>query len=231
MNEPVIDVIDGQLQSWIAGIVPNTPVSFAAPSDMQPDGGVNAYLFALADLPPSRNGKRAPLQFRLRYLLTTWSDDPQAGHRLLGDLTLAAMEHSEWAVSFDAPDSAFWAALRVPPRPALVLEIPLRHERPEPPVKRVRAPLVMQTAPLMSLHGVLLGPEDIPLADARIEYAPLNQSTFTDRQGHFRLPIGPPGAGPQTLRILSKGRDFEVVLDAQELAEEPFIIRVDFFRE
>jgi hypothetical protein len=227
----VIDTIDGQLQAWVTGIAPNTPVSFATPADMPPDGGVNVYLFALADMPPSRNGKRAPLQFKLRYLVTTWSDDAQAAHRLLGELTLAAMEQPEWTVSFEALDSAFWTAMRVPPRPALVLDVPLRHERPEPPVKRVRAPLVMHAAPLTSLHGLLLGPDDIPLADARIEYPPLNESTFTDAQGHFRLPIGPPGAGPQALRVLTKGRDFEVALDVQELADDPLIIRVDFFRE
>jgi len=64
------------------------------------------------------------------------------------------------------------------------------------------------------VHGVVLGPGEVGIADARIEWVDLNLWTRTDSRGRFRFPSAPPLESAR-LRVLVKGKS--TVIAANEL--------------
>ena len=104
------------------------------------------YLLALAGAPPPRTRARTPLQFNLRYLVTTWSPQRQEEHRLLGKLLFAALEREDLEVDLTPLPGELWTALGIRPRPAFVLEVQARRDRPEPRAPRVRGPVITHAA-------------------------------------------------------------------------------------
>jgi len=100
-----------------------------------------------------------------------------------------------------------WTALTVPPRPSFVLRVPLRQERPQPQAKLVRQPLKIQSSPIVGFHGLLLGPEDMPLSDCRVEMPDLNLATHR-LQGRFSFP-SVPAAGTKQLLVKEKDNELQ----------------------
>src|SRR5262245_27566205 len=166
------------------------------PTAAQPGTGVGLYLLGMESRPPLRGTEGPPpLQVGLRYLVTTWSDNPEQAHRLLGQLVLAALADADLEVDLEPLPAAFWAAFQVPPQPAFVLLAVLRQERPAPAVKLVRQ-LRLDSSGLAQLAGTVVGPEDVPLAAASVELPALNLAAVTDWRGRFAVaavPRGPPG--------------------------------------
>jgi len=222
----MIDQIDEQLRAWIRETLDVPPPSLSPPDDAQKDRGVNLYLLELVDKPPTRGTRRTPLQIALRYLVTTWADEPEEAHRLLGELVFAAMEKPDLEVELEPIPATTWAALGVKPRPSFVLRVPLQLERPEAAVKLVREPLVVQDAPSTSLRGIVLGPGDAPLARALVELPVLRVSTHTDARGQFEFSNVPGKPFTRRLYVRAKGRELDVTL---EQTVEPIVIRFDSF--
>lgn len=226
----MIDQVDVFLEEWIASTLGDLPFSLAPPTGELDGKGVSCYLLELADFPPPRTTNRPPLQFYLRYLITTWAEDPQEAHRMLGELVFAAMENPELRVEFEPPPAATWSALGVTPRPSFILRIPLRRERPEPAVERVRVPLELRAAPIVTLHGVVLGPDDVPVMGAYVSIPLLNRSVRTDMQGRFRFPATPGGeGGVRHLHVRAKGRELDVPVEQGTLESGPIIVRFHSF--
>lgn len=223
----MIDQADQNLKLWVESIVGPHMVTLAPPKANAAGQGVSLYLIELASTPPPRTAKRPPLQFTLRYLVTTWAEEPETAHRLLGQLAFAALESAEFEVEPEPVPLAVWTALAVPPQASFVLRAPLRLARPEPAIKLVRAPLVVQTTPLTSFFGRLLGPNNIPIANARIEFPALNRVTHTDRSGSFYFTALPSEPRTKTLHIRVKAWELRVTTDQTTSELEPFIIRFD----
>jgi hypothetical protein len=72
------------------------------------------------------------------------------------------MEHPEFKMELDPLPAPFWSALDVVPRPACMLRVPLRRERREPKVGRVRRPAEVRYSPVTPLVGFVMGPGDLP---------------------------------------------------------------------
>ena len=106
-----------------------------------------------------------------------------------------------------------------------MLRLPLRKERPEPPVHRVRLPLVLRNAPMRPYAGRVVGPGDLPIPAARVESPDLGQIVETDLQGRFRFPGVPVGMPMRRLRVSAKGLVVDVDVDAGK--NEPLVIRMD----
>jgi hypothetical protein len=171
------------------------------------------YLLEVMQSPPPSTNRRPPLQLTLRYLVTAWSDKPEDAHQMLVQLIFAAMEKKDFQVGLESIPLSVWSAFGVAPQPSFLLSVPLQKERPEPDTKLVRQPLKVQASPMMSFHGVLLGPGDTPLSDCRIEVPTLDLATSTDRKGRFCFP-GMPATGTKKLLIKAKGR--ELAFDSAE---------------
>jgi hypothetical protein len=223
----MIDDVDARLTTWISGVLPNVAVLLDMPTKPPDSDSVSVHLLELEDAPPARGIERSPLQVGLRYLVTAWSDDPSVAHRLLGQLLFAAMDAPDVEVQVAAVGAEAWAALGVAPRPSFFLRVPLRQPRPQPVVKPVLKPLVVQGTGMGQLIGVVLGPGDMPIADAFLELISEQQFTRTDSKGWFSFPAVPIEPQHKELRIKAKGREFPVTAEGPTPDAQPLVIRLD----
>jgi hypothetical protein len=146
---------------------------------------------------------------------------------LLGDLAFAAMGTSEFTVDLDPPPPELWLALKLTPRPSFFLSLPVRQERPKAKVDYVRSALVVKAEPMTQLVGRLVGPGEQPVAGARVEIPSLQMFNYTDSNGQFRF-MGLPGASAKReLRVMAKGRQFDVTVDSPTDANKPVVIQFD----
>jgi len=201
---------DRRLKDWVGTVLEGVDVSLTSPEDQRTGRGVGLYLLELVQSPLPSTNKRPPLQLVLRYLITAWSDKPEDAHQMLVALMFAAMENKDFQVEMEALPTTVWTAFGVPPRPSFILRTLLRQERPQPQTKLVREPLRVESSPIVGLHGLLLGPGDIPLADCRIEIPALHISTSTDHRGKFYFPAVP-ASGAKQLVVKAKGFELPVV--------------------
>jgi hypothetical protein len=223
----VIEEADARLTDWVGVVAgPGVQVALTAPADEHGGAGVSLFLMDLASQQPMRGQERAPLQLALRYLVTAWAEDPLAEHRLLGALVAAAMQEEGFEVLLSPTTPATWIALGAAPRPAFVLQVPVRQARPEPVLPRVRGPLVVRGVALAPLAGVVLGPGDVPVASARVEVPSADAVTETDPQGRFRFPALPVEPRQKLVRIRARGRQIDVEI-AQPEESSAVVIRFD----
>ena len=223
----MIEGADTWLADW-AGTVAGTGVEVAltAPTDARSGAGVSLFLMDMASLPPMRGQRRAPLQLALRYLVTVWAGDPSAEHRLLGRLVAAAMQEERFEVLLAPTPPETWLALGAAPRPAFVLQVPVRQPRPEPVTPRVRGPLVVQGVALAPLSGIVLGPGDVPVANARVEVPSADASAETGPDGRFRFANLPVEPRQKLVRVRARGRQLDVEI-AQPEGNSPVVIHFD----
>lgn len=219
----MIDEIDRHLSDWIGTVLKEVEVSFAPPAREHEGSSVGLYLLDLAHIPVPRGKRRPPLQIRLRYLVTAQADDPQEAHRMLGELLIAALQESEFEVEQEPSPLAMWEALNVEPRPSFVLRVPFTHQQPEKLAPPVRHPLVLRSSELRSLTGQVVGPENIPIADARVEVPALQLYTNTDSKGRFYFAAVPAEPYPKLLLVHAKGQEFSI--DTKQAAE-PLVIHL-----
>ncbi|HEX2906975.1 MAG TPA: Pvc16 family protein [Phototrophicaceae bacterium] len=225
----MIDQVDDFLRAWIKSIVGEINITddLFSPDNTTPT--VSLYLLQvvprLPEQPPGR--QRAPLKLTLRYLITTHAPDTAQAHRLLGELAFAAMDTSDLEIDLNPLSLSDWAALQCRPQPCVVLNVLLTQERPEVPAKSVLRPKVRQPPPV-SLHGVVLGPGDVPLAGATIEIPNLQYLTRTNNQGQFTIPAMPnPKPGPQQIIVRARGHETRLRLDNVTADAAPIVIRLN----
>ena len=199
---------DGRLKDWIGSVIQGAALSLEPPDAKKTGRGVGLYLLELIQAPPPSTTKRPPLQLALRYLITAWSDTPEDAHQMLVAMMLAAMESSEFQVELEPVPMTTWTAFGMPPQPSFVLRVPLRQERQQPQTKLVRE-LKIQSSPIVSFHGLLLGPGDVPLSNCQVELSALNLSTSTDYKGRFYFP-SVPAAGSKQFLVKAKGFELPV---------------------
>lgn len=222
----MIDQTDAQLRDWLASILTGSTVSFAPPADAQTGRGVNLYLLDLLPKPPGGANRRLPLQLTLRYLVSTWAEEPVEAHNMLGILVLAAMENPEVEVELDPVPIAAWQALGVKPRPCFALRVPLHLDRPEPAAKLVRKPMVIKTTLLTSLQGIVLTPDNVPLAGARVGLSRFGLAGRTDSDGRFAFPAVPVEPRTKQLTVVAKGREMQ--FDVEQPSSEQGLVVVHF---
>jgi hypothetical protein len=116
------------------------------------------------------------------------------------------MEQAEFEVELNPVPTAVWAAFKVPPQPGFLLRALLRVTPPEPDIPVVREPISVSGSPMTQLNGVVLGPGDVPLAQARVELPSLQLSTQTDHKGRFRFTAVPTEPAAKQLRLKAKGK-------------------------
>jgi hypothetical protein len=215
------------LRDWVRTVDPSAQFTLDPPGGERSGHGVSVYLLEVAPRPPARGAIRPPLQLWLRYLVTTWADDPADAHRLLLDLAFAAMEQPDIEVLAEPLPAATWTALGAVARPAFVLRASLRRERAEEPAKPVLLPLRIESAPRIVVSGVVLDPRDGALAGATVGVVGLDHTTRTDRRGRFRLE-GIPGAPVDTrLRVRAKGVEITVPVPKKPGLASSMVIHLD----
>ncbi len=222
----MIEHIDRSLKDWANSVVKSADVSFAAPNDTQSGKGIGLYLLDLVYKPSASATLPLPHQVSLHYLVTTWAESPEAAHCLLGQLIFAAIENPEFEIQMDSIPVSLWVALHIIPRPAFVLRMPLKRDRPHPTSPTVRVAPEVQISPSMPLLGQVVGPGNSPIVGARVELPVLNRSTVTDTNGQFRFAVVPAQTPIRHLHVTAKGHRFAVSLDLDTAPDEPLIIHL-----
>src|SRR5271157_5446383 len=97
----MIDEVDRRLKDWVKSILEGVEVYLTAPNNAPVQRGIGLYLMEVAVMPPASTSKLPPLQVALRFLVTSWSEDPEDAHRLLGELVFAAMDNPEFEVELE----------------------------------------------------------------------------------------------------------------------------------
>lgn len=227
----MIKEIDERLVAWAEGVIgQGNQVSLAPPGEGD-NLSVNLYLLELVDDPMRHSGANLPNQPVLRYLVTTQAADPKDAHNLLAALLYAAMESTDYEIDLDPVPTQLWSAFDIPPRPAFILKAPLPHEWKGRPAQLVRQPEpeLAGGAPVVPLYGLVLGPNDIPLMNARVELPNLFRSATTDSKGRFTLAGVPAAPKEKTLLIKARKREKTEVVQATGTPAEPVIIHFDLF--
>lgn len=225
----MIEEIDEQLQKWAQALLKDASVTLSAPSTDRKGRGASLYLYKLAPAPPSRGVKQPPLQVFARYLITTWGETEEQAHQLLEALLFGAMEEAAYEVELSPLLPEAWALFGLIPQPSFALGALVKRERLQPEPQRVRRPMDVIASPMMTVSGVVLGPEDIPLPYAHVELPALQISLRTDANGRFHIPHVPAKPSTTRLRVQAKGQEQEVVVQPGTSDEEPMIIRFASF--
>lgn len=223
----VIDDVDQRLKDWVGTVLAGAVVSLSPPVDQGAEPLVGLYLLDLHPSPPARGPRRRPLQILLRYLVTTSAQQPEEAHSMLWALVFAAMEEPGFEVDLEPVSASLWTAFGALPRPAFMLRLPLRFARPQQDVKFIQAPIEMQHSPMTGMGGVLMGPDDMPVANARVELIAHHLATQTDTRGRFWFAAVPAKPTVKRIRIQARGRDFAVEAEHQAGDQEPLIIHIN----
>jgi len=230
LTHGMVDRASADLASWVSTLFEGADVSLAPPGRNNSGKGISLYLMELADRPPPRGMNRSPLQIELRYLVTTWADDPKEAHRLLGELVFAAMDRDELKVDLKPLSAPTWEALGVSPQPSFILCLPLYRVRPETLAPLVRKPLVVEAAPVGSLFGQVvgvLGADRAPLGQATVELPALQLHADTDSKGRFSFSTVPSGKAQLQLVVKARGRERTVTVDRPTSSTDPFLVEID----
>jgi hypothetical protein len=224
----MIEDVDQRLIEWLGSVLAeDIEVSLLPPKDSGDKKIVGLYLKDILPSAPTRGSRRPPLQVLLRYLVTSQAQNPAEAHHILGRLLFAAMEHPEYEVELEPLPAEIWTAFGTVPLPSFMLCLPLRLERPDKGVSLIRSPIEVQQSPMVSREGAVLGPGEIPLANARVELSTHNLVARTDSKGLFFFPAVPAQPAVKKVRILARGRELFKEVDFTKTKQEPLIIHFD----
>jgi hypothetical protein len=222
----MIDDVDRQLKDWAMTVVGDVEVSLHPPGKPIQGRTVGLYLMDLSRVQTPRGQDPPPHQVLLRYLVTTSSENCEEAHHMLDELMFAALANTSFEVESEPIPVSLWSALDVVPRPAFIVRVPLRRERPKRIVPMVRQPVVVETSAIMSLQGVVVGPGDVPLMGARVEMPELHVSATTDHNGRFRFGGVPVAPTKKKLRVRAKGRELTIEADTEGERSQNLMIQV-----
>jgi len=179
-----------------------------APSEGRQGHGASVYLLDLSPQLASRGAVRPPLQLWLRYLVTTWAEDPAAANRLLVDLAYAALEQMDLEIEPQPLPAETWTALKTVAKPSFVMRVMVRRARAQP------------------VAGIVRGPGGIALAGASVALPSVGRETTTDGRGRFVF-AGVPGPPLSTsLVIRAKGTETIVKLPKDPARARALVIEI-----
>jgi len=152
-----ISEVDAALRSWALAAVPDANFSLSIPSEEAPAAAlVSAWLYKAHAKPQAKPVRgNSELRLTLHYLLTVWCGEEVRAHAALHSLFLAALTAPALSEGLqlthvpEPPMDAFWLALKVPPRPCLLLTADLVLPRPPAP----SAPLVREVLSRVAPSG------------------------------------------------------------------------------
>lgn len=208
-------LVHEQISRFVTEQLPGASVVFARPDGAAPatPRGVGLYLFALHERTRSGVREQAPLALEARFLVTAWAEKEEAAHEMLATLAFAAAEADGLTLRADPPEMAFWLAMGLPPRPALVFGAPIHRFRAVAPEAIVTHEPDVRFVTRAAVSGVLVTPKGQPIAGAEVALEPLDRRTRTDAKGRFEFAGVPLGLPTLTMVFAARGRRHVVALN------------------
>jgi hypothetical protein len=185
--------------------------------------GINLHLLSIAPhaQATTRMERRTESQIVLRYLATSWAEQSDAAEALLCMLAFHLLGRgahgpdgrSEIVVESTPPPLEVLTGLGLPTRPALMLGLPLVHVEDMKPARRVAHPPIIRAEISETLWGTLVGPDELPIAAAQVEFPAFGRVTETDPAGQFRFAGVPADRAGQAIRVRARGveRSFQLL--------------------
>lgn len=223
----MFDAADEEVGRWVREILPDAELRLTPPPPAQQGDSplVYLYLTELRTASAVRQDRRPPLTVGLCYLVAVGSQDPLQAHRWLGQLLFAAMENKRFEVDLQNLTHDTWRAFGLVPQPAFLLRFPFSLDRPHE-FQRVTQQPTVRPVPAVPFTGILLGPDEVPIAGARVTLAELGLTSTTDNDGRFRFAAVAPNSQPKRLRIQARGLEMETLaVPIPDRVSAPAIIR------
>ena len=218
----MIDDVDRQLKEWVTSNLAGTDVLLGMPPAMVDRPTVYLHLLEMENAVPSRRDGPRPMELTLHYLVMTSAKTPEEAHRLLGELFFAALGDTKFDVDLKPIPVEAWRALGLVPQPAFRVAAPLVRER-KVEVPRITKPVQFNVSQATSIDGLVLGPGDVPVSQARVEVPGTANVAYTDRHGRFRFQTLATSPNPKELRVVARG--IERIIPDPITADRPVVIR------
>jgi hypothetical protein len=226
----MLDQLDQQIETWAGHLLGDVQIMLSPPGEpLAAEVGAGFFLTAVSADRTRRNHPDPSLTLVGRYLVTTWAKEIRRAHRVLGELLVAAIEDQHFDVDPEPPGLAVWRAIGISPRPGFFMKARLRVERVTRAVKPVLVPLRVGTVDLRPLRGLVLGQNDVPVANARVAAKGLGHGARTGSDGRFSLGAIPLERSLELL-ITARSQDFKTIVEREALTSEQIVIRLDFDR-
>ncbi len=204
------DVTAG-LIDWIGRIAPDAAITVVSSGGATAANGISVRLVGLASrVVPAAPGGRSKV-LALDYLVTVNLGDPLSEHHLAAELAFATLDRSDFELVEAISAAALCHSLGLPPSQGLVIRTELRRDTVLPVAPLVRHPPITQLEPLAQTEGVVIGPGDIPIANALVMLKGSNRSVTTGPDGRFCFAI--PAGSPAKVTARARMREVSTTLN------------------
>lgn len=202
---PIATALAG-LRTWLTGAT-GMPVDAAIPDGREPARLCVWPLGLLADQGTRGGPGPAPLRLRTRCLVAAGGPLDVAVD-LIDRVLLAAAGEDRYRLVPEPVPADLWGHPPVP-RPAVLIDVPVRIAVPAPQAHRVTAELHLDGGPVRTITGRLVGPGDVALPGMTVASPATGTSVLTDPRGGFALP-GQPGGRSVLLHLSGRGLRLQV---------------------
>jgi hypothetical protein len=212
-----------EVLSWLSRAGATATLTPPVDAPVPDEGSGELHVWPIELLPDQgmrMSNRPDALRLRIRFLIASAG---LAG--ALDPVLAAAAVDSAVSLVFEPIPVETWLALRVRPRTALVVEMPIRVGRPVAATPLVRGPIRVEGVPMVALHGTVLGPGNVPVPGVRVRAVDVGGSTHTDGDGRFTLP-GLPAVG--TTRLSVSGKGLHLSTDVVVASAQHLVLHCDF---
>ncbi len=220
----MIDEIDRRLKEWIATVINSQlAITFEHPGTQQNQSAVSVYLYGMESSTSNSTTREIPVQIALSYLLTVQSDDQVESHKYLGKILYAAKSQSDMEVGFPALPAQFWQAMGTAPLPHFSLHVPLVIPRETEHCPTIKARPHIGVSSIIQITGIVVGPLDQPIPDAKIILPHSKKVTYTDNKGLFSITADANSQRAFNCKIDAKGKQFSISVPMQQILKTPHV--------
>ncbi len=198
------DEITRDIVTWARAVVPELDVAARPLRDEARGAGVDIRLVGLSPRQTPRTSN-PPAAIDLDYLITVQMDDAFAEQKALGELLFASAERSDFDVVPTRSAAAICADLGIPVAAGFVVRIVLVRERERGAAPLVREPMRVDTAAIGVVEGQVLGPGDVPVANAVVSLPGSGREVRTNARGQFRITGAPHNDRGTALNVRARG--------------------------
>lgn len=216
-----VDQITREVVTWAKAVVPGLEVAAHPLRDDARTEGVDIRLVAVSPRQTPRTAN-PPVTIDLDYLVTVRMDDAFAEQNALGELLFATADRSDFDVLTSQPAAAICADLGVPVAAGFVIRVALIRERERKKVPLVREPMRVDTTPIGIIEGQVLGPGDVPVANAIVSLPGIGHEARTDAKGRFAITGAPQETGGVALTVRARG----VEMNGEATPGQPVVLHL-----
>ena len=219
------------LDDWIRTVAGEVRIDRGAPpvaAVAAADGAATIHVLLLGiDGPLDPNdARRGHRRFALQHLLLASEAEPMRAADLVATLLIAGLDHPDFdARAADCADP-LWATLGIAPRPGVRLAVPWLVAHGTTPAAPVREPIALAFARLDSLEGLVVGPDDLRIAGARVRLSGTGRVATTDGLGRFRFDGVAPAGSTLRIEVVARGKSTRVAAKLPDGAR-PLRIEID----